>query len=360
MKYIGLLLAIFLAASGSAQKTEDVWLEGRAKAGFLAAHRSIMGHLPVEYAFAGEWSVLFQSKNRKQWHEAYNQPLYGMTAFYSSVGNKQVLGHYMGGYGFVSFPFYKGKKYRFSGRVGTGLAYGTKYYKKNFPEDSTSLYNVAISTPVNVVVVFALENRFVFGRHSISAAMDMTHFSNGATKVPNLGLNLPFLSLGYGFQIQKGVDTNYVHPQFMKSWEFGFMSIASVKEVEPIGGKKYPVLGFNLLARRIFTHKTGMEVSFDVISKQAVMAEYGEIEKKQSEIIQLGVFAGYILPMNRFHLLVGMGWYARDKFKPEDPLYHRVGMRYRFDNGLNLNLVLKSHWARADYVEYGIGYTLKR
>jgi hypothetical protein len=34
-----------------------------------------------------------------------------------------------------------------------------------------------------------------------------------------------------------------------------------------------------------------------------------------------------------------------------------VGMRYRFDNGLLLNLVLKSHWAKADYVEWGVGYT---
>ena len=48
------------------------------------------------------------------------------------------------------------------------------------------------------------------------------------------------------------------------------------------------------------------------------------------------------------------------KYRPEDLFYHRVGMRYVFDNGINMNLVLKSHWARADYVEYGIGYTFKR
>ena len=55
-------------------------------------------------------------------------------------------------------------------------------------------------------------------------------------------------------------------------------------------------------------------------------------------------------------MVIGMGAYVRDKYKPNDKLYHRVGMRYVFDNGINLNLALKSHWARADYVEYGIGY----
>ena len=90
------------------------------------------------------------------------------------------------------------------------------------------------------------------------------------------------------------------------------------------------------------------------------MAHHPDVPKKQIEIWQLGIFTGYILPLNKFHLLIGMGAYVRDKYKPNDPLYHRVGMRYVFDNGLNLNLVLKSHWARADYVEYGIGYTFKK
>ena len=49
----------------------------------------------------------------------------------------------------------------------------------------------------------------------------------------------------------------------------------------------------------------------------------------------------------------------KDRYDMDNELYHRVGMRYQFDNGLLLNMVLKTHWAKADYVEYGIGYTLK-
>ena len=54
-----------------------------------------------------------------------------------------------------------------------------------------------------------------------------------------------------------------------------------------------------------------------------------------------------------------MGVYIKDKYQPEDYFYHRVGMRYYFKNGLNAQVVLKSHWARADYVEWGLGYTFK-
>jgi hypothetical protein len=55
-----------------------------------------------------------------------------------------------------------------------------------------------------------------------------------------------------------------------------------------------------------------------------------------------------------------MGYYIHDKFDADDELYHRLGMRYTFDNGLLLNFVLKTHWAKADYIEFGVGYNFKR
>ena len=53
-----------------------------------------------------------------------------------------------------------------------------------------------------------------------------------------------------------------------------------------------------------------------------------------------------------------MGAYIRDYYKPEDPVYHRIGMRYQFTNGLVANFTLKTHFGRADYLELGLGYTL--
>jgi len=348
-------ILLFIGVTVFGQKFEDGWLEARGKMGFLAAHRSIMGHLPTDHAFAAEVSYLIQTKNRKNWHEAYNHPIYGVTAFAGSVGNNELLGYYFGAYGFVNFPFIRREHYLLSGKLGCGLAYGTKYY-----DQDANILGMAVSTPVNAQIVMGLEQRFMFGDHAITAGIDMTHFSNGATKVPNLGLNIPYVSLGYGYRIHKAADTSFVHGEFQKSWEFGAVLIASRKEVFPTGGRKYPIFGLNLVGRRYFRPKTGMELTFDIMSKQSTMDFHSDVPKTQSEIIQLGIFAGYLLPLDRFQLVTGMGVYVRDKFKPEDKFYHRVGMRYVFDSGININLVLKSHWARADYVEYGIGYTFKR
>lgn len=315
-----------------------------------------MGHLAQEHAFAGELTYMKQARGTKSWHQAYHMPVYGASLFYGSVGNTELLGHYIGGYGFISYPLWRYKAYTLYWKMGAGLGYGTKVY-----DQDTNPLSVPISTHFNAMVVLGSESRFLIKkRHEIVVGIDMTHFSNGATKVPNLGINLPYLSLGYGYRISTKADTQQIiHQAFQKSWEFGVIGVLSAKEVFPIGRGKYPIYAGSLLARRYFRPTAGAELSFDVISKQAIMAYHKDVPKTQADIIQLGAFLGYILPMNRFHVLIGMGVYVRDLFSPEDQVYHRVGMRYVLRNGINFNLVLKTHWARADYIEYGIGYTFR-
>lgn len=355
MKFVILIVCLALSYISRGQREDDMWIEAKGKAGFLAAHRSVMGHLATEHAFAGEVSWYFRPNNRKLWHQAHRNPLIGVTGFFGTVGNRELLGEYYGVIGFTSFPLIDRKHYLFSLKMGAGLGYATKH----FDQETNQLSN-AIGSSVNAQICFGLESRILFGSHSINISLDMTHFSNGSTKMPNLGLNLPFVGLGYGYKIRKRVDSVYIHQPYNKRWEFGVIGIGSVKEIYPTGGKKYPIFAASVIGRRFFNQKAGLEASFDVFSKQAILGYHSDVRKKQSEIIQMGLFVGYILPMDRFHLLFGMGVYVRDKYKPETPMYHRVGMRYVFDNGINMNLVLKSHWAKADYVEYGIGYTFKR
>ena len=350
------IASVLLLLTLSTNAQTEIWVEARGKAGFLAAHRAVMGHLVEQHAFATEISYILKADGSKAWHGAYKNPLYGVTFFHGSVGNRELMGNYSGLYGFLDLPILKTKHYTFSGKLGCGLGYAPKVY-----DSETNPYSIGVSTHFNALVSLAVQNRWQFGNHSVSAVLDMTHFSNGATKVPNLGLNLPYFSIGYGYRVKnKKPDTVYQYPEFKKYWEFGGIALGSSKEVFPTGGKKYGVIGLNAVARRYFKRSLGLEMSIDFIYKDAIRAFQSDVPKSVGEIMQVGVFAGYLLPMNHFHLVTGMGYYVKDKFKPEDFLYHRVGMRYVFDNGLNLNLVLKSHWARADYIEYGLGYTFKR
>ena len=371
MKTLLLLLICYTPMLASAQvqeldteqirMKEEAWMEVRPKIGFLIAHRSIMGHVVNEHAVASEVSYYFQGKY-KDWHESYNNPRYGVSAFVGTVGNRTLFGTYYGGYGFIALPFWKGTRFSFAGRLGAGLSIAPKVY-----DHETNNLSIATSTHVNALVSLALESRFEFGKHSVNAILDMTHFSNGAAKVPNLGLNVPFLSVGYGYRIHTPLMLDApenlherLYPVYQKYWELGVIGAASVKEVYPVGGRKYPAFSLNFTARRYFKPQVGMEASFDVMYKSSLQTYSPDTELSNVDMTQLGVFVGYVMPFRNFHIVTGMGAYVRDKSNFGEPLYHRVGMRYVFNNGININCVLKSHWARADYVEYGIGYTFKR
>ena len=355
MNLFKVILIVSISFAGYSQSKKELWIEGRGKIGFLAAHSSVMGHLAKEHAFGAELSLIHQTRGSKKWHAAYKYPTIGVTAFYSTAGNRDVLGTYFGLFPFINLPLIKKENFSFSTKLAAGLGYTNKVY-----DAIENNLNVAVSTNLNARITIGVDARYTFNNQFLSIGIDASHFSNAAVKVPNLGLNMPFLSLAYGYKIKSIKDEIITTERKDKYWEYGAMAIASSKETFPTGGKKHPVFGLNLYGRRFFNSNTGMEVSFDFISKQAIIDYHKEIPKTQYEILQVGTFVGFILPFDHFHLITGMGIYLKDKYQPEDFLYHRVGMRYVFENGININLVLKSHWARADYTEFGIGYSFKR
>ena len=357
MKILFLFIALLLPVLAKSQEDKNWGLELRAKGGFLMAHRPVMGHLGTEHAIAGELSYVFRPGNQRIWYDKFGKPDFGVTLFAGTVGNNEVLGQYYGLYSFINFPFVRKKSFRFNGKIACGLGAGTKHY-----DPVTNPKNVAVSSPLNALICLGLDARYQFNKEWISLGIDMTHFSNGAFKVPNLGINVPYLSLGFGHFVHVQEETvdvpmNLTYSVPQRKVLFGMTGIISAKEVFPTSGKKYPVYALNFNARTFLNGKSGWELSADFISKQAIFGYRPEIPKTQKDIFQMGIFGAYLLQLDKLHIVLGMGAYVRDKYHPEDPMYHRVGFRYYLKNAMNINVTLKSHWARADYVEWGLGYT---
>jgi hypothetical protein len=345
---------IFTLFNCFSQSRLEWGIEYKQKIGFLVAHRGSMSHVPDDLSYTGELTWFVHTKGEQSWHKPCNYPTLGITLFGGSIGNNSILGKTIGTYGFADFPFVKKKHFELTGKLGAGLGYVSKVF-----DQEVNPKNVAMSTHLNALICFGLKASYVFNQNRIVFGIDATHMSNAAFKVPNLGVNLPYFSFGYSRVIRtKPLDTITKKTDFpLKKWLFGVTFISSIKEVAPSGGNKYGVFALSAHVRNFFRPKVGVELAFDVISKQAVFAYRPELSKTQWDILQMGVFAGYLFPLDRLHFVIGMGVYVKDKYQPEDFLYHRVGVRYYFKNGISTQVVLKSHWGRADYAEWGIGYT---
>jgi hypothetical protein len=58
-------------------------------------------------------------------------------------------------------------------------------------------------------------------------------------------------------------------------------------------------------------------------------------------------------------MLFENGYYLYNRYKDDGNIYSRLCLRYHFSDRYFAVLNLKSHFAKADYWEYGIGMRLK-
>jgi len=354
MKVLFCFLFLFSIEWLCAQEMGEQGIEVREKIGFLAAHHGTLAHLPVSNAKAVELTYYFHTSGAKKWHTIYRFPTIGGTLFFGSVGNNTLLGRFIGLYGFVELPMVKVKRFEWNWKLGCGVGYTGKVFDGTInPKEN------AISSHINAQICVGMKTIYRFGKNGIALGLDLTHFSNASFKVPNFGINLPFVSLGYARTLITAKKTQEIGRSELplKQFLFGAQAIISAKQALPVGGKRYPVFGLYAYSRYFFSQKAGIELGLDAISKQLIMSYEPLLHKSQASILQFGIYAGYLVPFDRFHFVFGMGAYLRDVYKTDSPVYHRIGFRYQFSNGLQANFTLKTHFAKADYFELGLGYT---
>ncbi len=324
------------------------------KPGFLAAHRGTMAHIPQKNTSGFEVSFCRRINENKPWGASFRFPLIGITGYYSNLGNDLILGKGFGAYSFIEFPFVDTKRFLVSCKLASGLGIVTKIY-----DPITNPKNSAMGSHLNALICFGMDARIHLNKQfSVHLSADLTHMSNAASKVPNLGINMPTLGIGLDYSIASPkYKMRFQTPSLFTSWQFSIIGVLSAKQQYPTGGKTYPIFALQNTLFKKFKPKVGMEVSLDLISKQNLFDYRDYIPKTQWSIFQIGGYVGYCLPLDKFRFCLGIGRYIKDRYDADDEWYHRVGFKYQFDNGLVINSILKSHWAKADYYELGFGYT---
>jgi hypothetical protein len=354
MKSIGLLVFLsLLTFEVFAQSTDNTGIEIRPKYGFLLPHRAIMTHLVQGHAPAIEIAYIKQTSGHQEWASKYALPRYGLSAFFSDFGNPEVLGTGFGSFGFIEIPMLRRSSWMLGGKLTAGLSYITKTF-----DQQQNPKNNAIGSHLNSLVIAGLVINKQFRQSEVSLGIDMTHMSNGATVLPNLGLNIPYLSVGYTRYLKAlefhSIDTTKADYQFEKNRFYSSLNLSS-KQIYPTGGRNYFVGSVFTFFHHQFTRKAAIDVGVDIIFNASHKDE-ADFEATFSDVTQVGFFAGYVLPVNAFEYVLGMGYYMRNPINPDGPLYHRFGFRYKVNERIKLNLSIKSHWGKADYFEYGIVY----
>ena len=325
------------------------------KLGFLIAHRDAMAHLPQSHFQTFELSYDFHSRGYQGWEQAHKNPKFGVLATATINSNKTVLGDAFGFAGTLTLPkktWGKSNSWSLNNKIALGLGYLTRRF--DLLENPK---NVAIGTHVNLLIILGTEIRFSQPDYFCTFGLDFTHYSNGGTKKPNLGLNIPSFRFGFGWMTKKAGFNESLMDFQRNDLELLVTGIFSLKNNYEFQNQVFPAFGLSghLTKKqgRKYRYVYGLDLSFSEANRQFINSIPNQ---SVLETMQIGVYNGWELDVHRVVLSVGMGAYV---YNPHDPwgwFYHRIGGRIFITERLYFLGYVRSHWAKADYFETGLGY----
>ncbi len=328
--------------------------------GFLLAHRPTLVYLQQEKINSFEISFLKSTDGEDEWERIYNAPLIGVAYQYFDLGNKEMLGSGQALYPLVVFPMLHKHHLRFNIRFGIGIGYVEKRY--TISEDYK---NQAISTHLNGMLTTGIQFRFPCNsKTQISAGIDFTHFSNGATRLPNAGLNIPTVNIGIQHFLGKPfkAERGNLNP-YQKKREINIYVATALKEQVPGGSPKFSVAVLEADYHLRVSRKSLLGGGADLFYDQTLQKRIYEIDNvaldNPKANFRMGIHGSYGLIVGNFNGFFQMGYYLYNRLSLSVPIYHRLSLRYYVKPRVFVCFNLKSHFAKADYFEYGVGYKFK-
>ncbi len=326
--------------------------------GFIAEHRDNIDHLIKDHISSFELIIAKKTAGSAQWHTDFAFPEYGLLYVFNDFANPKQLGYAYAAIPFISFPLLKADILSFHFRLGIGTAFLTKTY-----DNETNTKNNVIGTHLNAAYDAFFLLRF-FPKKSFSShiGLGLAHYSNGAWKMPNLGLNIITLNTGISYSINPISKTKLKNAEqkFLPNIEYIFLSNFGLKEMFPVFSGSKPVFSIHAEIFNRFNKKSQWGMGLDLVQNRAMETHYKHNEDKADFLntSQAGLKGAYALTIAKLRIVLQLGTYLHNK-NPEDlAFYNNLSLRYYITDHFLFNISLKSHLARADHIEWGIAYSI--
>ena len=338
--------------------------------GFVIPHHKSIAHLIQGHSYGIHVYAKRLVDGTNYWHEAYNAPEHGVDLTFTNTGNPAQLGQQYSTSYLLNLPL-NGKRYvedylRVSNRgyrhwigLGLGMGYSTKHWDLETNHQAAVLgsqFNVAISLQYSARILS-------FQQSELRAGIRLSHLSNGAFQLPNLGTNNAGIFASYVMGNSRTSFMKVIAPPQLEKYRWSCGMVSGLKEIPPPTGRKYVALVVSALAERRVSYKSAFGLGLDGFydsSLRPLIQQRTDAMPSPSSVMQLGAVFSFSLFFDRFALKIQQGYYLIDSRRLNGSFYHRVGLRYDLSKHLYAQLSLKTHFAKADYGELGIGYILRK
>tara|TARA_R110002049_G_scaffold308754_1_gene513917 strand:+ start:60284 stop:61345 length:1062 start_codon:yes stop_codon:yes gene_type:complete len=350
----------------SQQKAHTSYLDLNYFRGNIALHNNDILHLiqghPEGYILS--WNKKTYGFN--DWEQRFNYPDYGVTYVYQNLKN-DVLGTVASLYAHYNFYFLN-RNVMF--RIGQGLAYAENPYDKvNNYRNNAYGSNIMSST----MVMLNYKKERLIDRFGLQAGFSLIHYSNANVKAPNGSTNSITFNLGVTYNLNDE-EPEYQHTladndsKFTQPIKYNLAFRSGINESDIVGSGQFPFYVFSAYVDKRINRKSALQLGADVFFSNFLkeLILYRSVAFPEDGVSgdedykRVGVFAGHELFVNRISLITQFGYYVYYPYDFEGRAYLRIGLkRYIGENRKWFGaMTLKSHGAKAEAVEFGVGVRL--
>ena len=357
-----LTILIGLLSFSQEKKVYNSYFDLNYFGGNISLHNNDLLHLikghPEGFIFS--WNK--KTFGNEAWQERYNYPDYGASFIYQDLKNNE-LGYSYGIYGHYNFYFLK-RNVIF--RVGQGLAYNTNPYDK-----IKNPKNVALGSHLLSSTYFMLNYKKgkLFNRVGLQTGLSLIHYSNANVKAPNTSINTIAFNVGLHYNLDdKNQDfiKDLDKEKFTESIKYNLAFRTGINQSDVIGSDQFPFYILSAYADKRLSHYSAIQFGADVFFSNFLkeFIYYRSVSFPEDNLSgdedhkRVGLFLGHELFINKMSVITQLGYYAYYPFNFETRVYMRIGLKHYFGNKFFGAVTLKSHGARAEAVEFGVGVRL--
>lgn len=302
--------------------------------------------------YQGEVYYQSQMNPGAAWNNTKRLPQWGVGLSTTHSGS-QYVGTIVCIYPYVKMPLYTLNALQGNLRFAFGVGWVEKPYDKiSNPEDEL------LSQKFNTHSSIQWQNEVrLNSRHFINTAVTFYHCSNAKTSLPNLGINIPSLSVGYryafGGESKKPLDVN---DSLNKKIFYKVFLTGGIKQMQVPDSSYYFV--------KLLTGEISKQISYSSILSIGMFVTKDESVKTDPlvkhlgsiETSQVAVYGSYEYNLGKITIPVQFGVFV---YNSNSKLLESLGIRYKLSQNWMAELLLKAHGHKADLMHFGIGYVFR-
>lgn len=355
--------------TGISQIPENWSLNGRSYLGKIIIHNPdiIFDAPPLSQGY--ELGIQFQTYGKRAWQEWQGYPKVGIAFSYFNLGERDTVGYAYASRYNITLNVLQRKRWDIQFEFGGGLAWLDRPFNR-----LSNPNNNAIGSSFNGFAQLNFIANYHFNQQlSIFSGLGLTHYSNGAAQLPNLGINVASLMLGLRYTptpIDRSEYSNNKHSAKQTDQHYGLRLeyMIGFREAQTNGGPRYPIRTYSLAGRYAINKVNRAFLGITYEYNRAAYAFGTAVFAFNSDreafwgASRLSIFAEDEFLFGNFGLALQAGFYLGDfSYLVPDAFYFKISHRYYFNIikhpqiRLFAGVTLKSHLSIAEHFALNVG-----